>query len=61
MNVGARLIAASLLSLLWLSVAFADDAIKALDTDRNGTVDIEEAEASASKIFYAIDRDKDGT
>jgi hypothetical protein len=36
-------------------------ALKALDTDNDGTVDLAEAEAAASKLFDKLDRDQDGT
>ncbi len=55
-------IAVTLVSLFGLITRSpANDAISALDTDKDGTVDIEEAETAASQIFYASDRDKDGT
>lgn len=56
-----RTIAAGLFLLLWQSLGVADDAIKALDTDKSGTLDIEEAETAAARVFLALDRDKDGT
>ena len=36
-------------------------ALKALDTDNDGTVDLAEAKAAASKLFDKLDRDRDGT
>jgi hypothetical protein len=36
-------------------------ALKALDTDNDGTVDLAEAKAAASKLFDKLDRDHDGT
>jgi hypothetical protein len=36
-------------------------ALKALDTDDDGTVDLAEAKAAASKLFDKLDRDHDGT
>jgi hypothetical protein len=36
-------------------------ALKALDTDNDGTVDLSEAKAAASKLFDKLDRDHDGT
>jgi hypothetical protein len=36
-------------------------ALKALDTDNDGTVDLPEAKAAASKLFDKLDRDHDGT
>jgi Ca2+-binding EF-hand superfamily protein len=35
--------------------------IHLLDTDNDGTVDIGEAKAAASKVFDQLERDKDGT
>ena len=35
--------------------------LKALDTDNDGTVDLAEAKAAASKLFDKLDRDRDGT
>jgi hypothetical protein len=36
-------------------------ALKALDTDNDGTVDLAEAKAAASKLLDKLDRDHDGT
>ena len=36
-------------------------ALQALDTDHDGTVDLAEAKAAASKLFDKLDRDRDGT
>jgi hypothetical protein len=35
--------------------------LKMLDPDKDGTVDMAEAKAAASKLFDRLDRDKDGT
>src|ERR1700677_1589913 len=35
--------------------------IRLLDTDNDGTVDLGEARAAASAMFYQLERDKDGT
>jgi Ca2+-binding EF-hand superfamily protein len=32
-----------------------------LDTDKDGTIDIDEANAAAAALFDELDRDKDGT
>jgi len=49
-TVAAKLVAVGLLSLS-ASAAFADPAaLKALDTDNDGTVDLAEAQAGASKV-----------
>jgi Ca2+-binding EF-hand superfamily protein len=58
----AMVVSVTLVSLFGLIIRSpANDAISALDTDKDGTVDIEEAETAASQIFYLSDRDKDGT
>ena len=38
-----------------------DNAIRMLDTDSDGTVDLEEAKKAASSLFDKLDRDHDGT
>ena len=43
------------------SPAFAQSALAALDTDKDGTVDLAEAKAAASALFDKLDKDKDGT
>jgi Ca2+-binding EF-hand superfamily protein len=44
------------------SPAFAASrAMHILDTDKDGTIDINEADAAASALFDRLDRDKDGT
>jgi Ca2+-binding EF-hand superfamily protein len=35
--------------------------LQSLDTDHDGTVDLAEAKAAASKLFVRLDRDHDGT
>jgi Ca2+-binding EF-hand superfamily protein len=49
--------------LLSATVAFADTAaaLKALDPDNDGTIDLKEADAGALKVFKAINPDNDGT
>jgi Ca2+-binding EF-hand superfamily protein len=37
------------------------EALKALDTDQDGTIDLPEAQAGGTKVFKAVDPDKDGT
>jgi Ca2+-binding EF-hand superfamily protein len=37
------------------------DALKMLDTDNDGTVDLDEAKKAASALFDKLDRDHDGT
>ncbi len=36
------------------------EALKALDTDQDGTIDLPEAQAGGTKVFKAVDPDKDG-
>jgi Ca2+-binding EF-hand superfamily protein len=36
-------------------------AMQLLDSDRDGTVDLEEAKKAAAKLFDKLDRDRDGT
>ncbi len=53
---GSTLLAASLLSLSTASAVWADAAaLKALDPDNDGTIDLPEAQAGASKVFSALD------
>ena len=47
--------------LLCITVAAADPAIRALDADHNGVLDIEEVETAAAELFAALDASKDGT
>ena len=61
-NAAGMLMAAGLLSLISASPAFADAAaLKALDTDNDGTVSLAEAQAGASKVFATLNPDKDAT
>lgn len=43
------------------SHAFAASAVAALDTDKDGTVDLAEAKAAAGALFDKLDADHDGT
>jgi Ca2+-binding EF-hand superfamily protein len=44
------------------SMSFASpEALKALDPDKDGTIDLAEAQAGATKVFGTLDPDKDGT
>jgi hypothetical protein len=61
---------AGLVGLLCLSAAEADAkprgaapdrALKAVDTDADGTIDLREAQAAGSALFDRLDGDKDGT
>ena len=38
-----------------------DNALQMLDTDHDGTVDLDEAKKAASALFDKLDRDHDGT
>ena len=58
------LLMATALVLLPGSAAFAVDnaaALKALDPDDDGTIDLKEADAGALKVFKEINPDNDGT
>ena len=55
-------IAAAAFALVLMNIpASAGPALKSLDTDNDGTVDVAEAKAAASKVFDRLERDKDGT
>jgi Ca2+-binding EF-hand superfamily protein len=43
------------------SPSFAASAIKSLDPDKDGTVDIAEAKTAAGALFDKLEKDKDGT
>src|ERR1700734_3685077 len=43
------------------SPAFAASALKALDPDKDGTVDLNEARTAASALFDKLEKDNDGT
>ena len=51
------------LVLLTGGMAFADSsaAPKAPDADKDGTIDLKEAETGAAKVFKSLDTDNDGT
>ncbi len=51
---------ASALTLV-LSPAFAASAFSGIDTDNDGTIDLNEAKAAASAVFDKLDADHDGT
>ena len=44
-----------------MAIADTAAALKALDPDNDGTVDLAEAQARATKVFGTLDPDKDGT
>jgi hypothetical protein len=53
--------AAALLLALAGSPAIGASALKALDSDNDGTLDLAEIKVAANKVFDRLDRDKDGT
>ena len=63
MRFSGKLIAASLLLAMTASTSFADTAaaLKALDPDNDGTIDLPEAQAGAKKKFAKLNPDNDGT
>jgi Ca2+-binding EF-hand superfamily protein len=54
---------AATLMVLTASVGLADSsaALKALDRDNDGTIDLKKVEAGAAKVFKDINPDNDGT
>ena len=58
---GFAVILATSLGLPHRVAAAPPGALKALDTDNDGTVDLAEAKAAGSKLFDKLDRDHDGT
>jgi Ca2+-binding EF-hand superfamily protein len=57
----AVIFGAAALGLPHRAAAAPPGVLKALDTDNDGTVDLAEAKAAASKLFDKLDRDHDGT
>ena len=51
----------SAMLLDWPAFAAPSRAMRQLDTDNDGTVDLEEAKKAASTLFDKLDRDRDGT
>jgi hypothetical protein len=49
------------LSMLGTMPAWSASALKMLDPDNDGTIDMNEAKAAASKLFDKLDPDRDGT
>ena len=47
--------------LMATSPAWSQSLLKSLDPDNDGTVDLAEAKAAASKVFDKLDGDHDGT
>jgi hypothetical protein len=60
-SLGTVCLGPALLATTSVSPAFAASALSALDTDKDGTVDLTEAKAAASALFDKLDKDKDGT
>jgi Ca2+-binding EF-hand superfamily protein len=53
---------AALLLVVSSSMSLASpEALKALDHDKDGTIDLPEAQAGATKVFGTLDPDQDGT
>ncbi len=44
-----------------LSPAFAASVFSGIDTDKDGTIDMNEAKAAANSVFDKLDADHDGT
>ena len=60
----ASLLAACVLPAMFatnVSPALAASALKTLDPDRDGTVDLNEAKTAATALFDKLEKDKDGT
>jgi Ca2+-binding EF-hand superfamily protein len=55
------LAAISAILLGWPAFAAPSRAMRQLDTDNDGTIDLEEAKKAASTLFDKLDRDHDGT
>jgi Ca2+-binding EF-hand superfamily protein len=54
-------IAAAICLLSQISAGAADNVLQALDPDRDGTVDLNEAKTAGAALFDRLDRDHDGT
>ena len=62
MSFGQKCVLASIgLILIGASPVRSQGLPRMLDPDKNGTVDLAEAKAAASKLFDKLDRDHDGT
>jgi Ca2+-binding EF-hand superfamily protein len=57
----AAILGVASLGLPTHAAAAPPGVLKALDTDNDGTVDLAEAKAAATKLFDKLDRDHDGT
>jgi Ca2+-binding EF-hand superfamily protein len=54
-------IAAAICLVSQISAGAADNVLQALDPDRDGTVDLNEAKTAGAALFDRLDRDHDGT
>jgi hypothetical protein len=45
----------------WPALAAPSRAMRLLDTDNDGTIDLDEAKKAASALFDKLDRDHEGT
>jgi hypothetical protein len=62
MIIRQSILVASLALVLAATVpAWSQGLLKTLDPDKDGTVDLTEAKAAASKLFDKLDGDRDGT
>lgn len=58
----AALVVTGLVSLSFTGPLLAESAsLSALDPDKDGTVDLQEAKTAAASVFAKLDPDKDGT
>lgn len=58
----SRLAAIGLITFFSASAAFAEaDALKSLDANKDGAIDLNEAKAGGSKVLSKVNSDKDGT
>ena len=55
------LILAACMAFALSPAVHAQSALKALDTDKDGTIDLAEAKAAAGALFDKLDKDHDGT
>jgi Ca2+-binding EF-hand superfamily protein len=61
MTILNSLAAISSVLVSWPALAAPSRAMRLLDTDKDGTVDLDEAKKAASTLFDKLDRDHDGT
>lgn len=62
-KIAGAIVLAGMMGFVSISSAMADAgaALKALDPDNDGTIDLAEAQAGGAKLFVTLDPDKDGT